>query len=178
MHNLAVLYAEGIDGKPDYKVAAQWFRRRRCYGVTDSQYNLAILYARGIGIAGQSRRILPLVRAGRRQRRQRSRQEARRGRGPARSSRRWRRPRLAAQGFTPEREPDEAINLKAPPGGWDKAPAAQAKPRRKRRRRRKTTRLRQYGDLNNAVSVALLRNCVDIRAIEPIPKGSELPRRA
>ena len=27
MHNLAVLYAEGIDGKPDYKVAAQWFRK-------------------------------------------------------------------------------------------------------------------------------------------------------
>ena len=27
MHNLAVLYAEGVDGKPDYKIAAQWFRK-------------------------------------------------------------------------------------------------------------------------------------------------------
>ena len=27
MHNLAVLYAEGIDGKPDYRTAAQWFRK-------------------------------------------------------------------------------------------------------------------------------------------------------
>ena len=50
MHNLAVLYAEGIDGKPDYKPAAQWFRKAAGYGVTDSQYNLAILYARGIGV--------------------------------------------------------------------------------------------------------------------------------
>jgi localization factor PodJL len=27
MHNLAVLYAEGIDGKPDYKAASEWFRK-------------------------------------------------------------------------------------------------------------------------------------------------------
>ncbi len=44
MHNMAVLYAEGIDGKPDYKTAAEWFRRAADYGVADSQYNLAILY--------------------------------------------------------------------------------------------------------------------------------------
>ena len=50
MHNLAVLYAEGIDGKPDYKAASEWFRKAAGYGVTDSQYNLAILYARGIGV--------------------------------------------------------------------------------------------------------------------------------
>jgi localization factor PodJL len=37
---------------------------------------------------------------------------------------------LAEQSFAPEREPDEAINLKAPPGGWDHVPAAPAKPRR------------------------------------------------
>ena len=47
---MAVLYAEGIDGKPDYKTAAEWFRRAADYGVADSQYNLAILYARGIGV--------------------------------------------------------------------------------------------------------------------------------
>ena len=43
MHNLAVLYAEGIDGKPDYKTAAQWFRKAAECGIADSQYNLGIL---------------------------------------------------------------------------------------------------------------------------------------
>jgi len=50
MHNLAVLYAEGVDGKPDYQTAAKWFRKAADCGVSDSQYNLGILYARGIGI--------------------------------------------------------------------------------------------------------------------------------
>ena len=50
MHNLAVLYAEGVDGKPDYQTAARWFRKAADHGVVDSQYNLAILYARGIGV--------------------------------------------------------------------------------------------------------------------------------
>ena len=50
MHNLAVLYAEGIDGKPDYATAVTWFRKAAQHGVADSQYNLGILYARGIGV--------------------------------------------------------------------------------------------------------------------------------
>jgi localization factor PodJL len=50
MHNLAVLYAEGVSGDPDYRNAAQWFRKAADHGVPDSQYNLAILYARGIGV--------------------------------------------------------------------------------------------------------------------------------
>ena len=50
MHNLAVLSAEGVDGKPDYAAAASWFRKAAEFGVRDSQYNLAILYARGLGI--------------------------------------------------------------------------------------------------------------------------------
>ena len=50
MHNLAVLYAEGINGPADYRTAAQWFRRAADRGIADSQYNLAILYARGIGV--------------------------------------------------------------------------------------------------------------------------------
>ncbi len=45
-----MLYAEGIDGKPDYQSAAKWFRKAAGYGVADSQYNLGILYARGIGV--------------------------------------------------------------------------------------------------------------------------------
>ena len=50
MHNIAVLSAEGVDGKPDYAAASSWFRKASEYGVRDSQYNLAILYARGLGV--------------------------------------------------------------------------------------------------------------------------------
>ena len=51
MHNLAVLTAEGGEsGKPDYASAAQWFRKAAEYGVRDSQYNVAILLARGLGV--------------------------------------------------------------------------------------------------------------------------------
>lgn len=51
MHNLAVLAADGGDaGKPDYATAAQWFKKAAEYGVRDSQYNLAVLLARGLGI--------------------------------------------------------------------------------------------------------------------------------
>src|SRR6185436_12820057 len=49
MHNLAVLYAEGVDGKPDYTNAVLWFRKAADYGVADSQFNLAVLVARGLG---------------------------------------------------------------------------------------------------------------------------------
>lgn len=50
MHNLGVLYADGIDGKPDYASAAEWFRRAAEYGLRDSEYNLATLTARGLGV--------------------------------------------------------------------------------------------------------------------------------
>ena len=50
MHNLAVLYAEGVSGTPDYKSAAVWFRKAADHGIKDSQYNLAVLYARGAGM--------------------------------------------------------------------------------------------------------------------------------
>jgi localization factor PodJL len=50
MHNLAVILAEGVEGKPDYAAAAKWFLRAAEYGVRDSQFNLAILYARGMGV--------------------------------------------------------------------------------------------------------------------------------
>ena len=50
MHNLAVLYAEGVNGTPDYETAVGWFRKAADHGIEDSQYNLAILYGRGIGV--------------------------------------------------------------------------------------------------------------------------------
>ena len=57
--------------------------------------------------------------------------------------------KLAAQSFVAEREPDEATNLKAPPGGWDQTPAAPAKPRRARCRKRLSSCVN--GALNNAL---------------------------
>ncbi len=51
MHNLAVLSAEnGESGKPDYAEAAQWFRRAGELGIRDSQFNLGVLYGRGLGV--------------------------------------------------------------------------------------------------------------------------------
>ena len=129
MHNLAVLYAEGIDGKPDYKAASEWFRKAAGYGVTDSQYNLAILYARGIGVPAnlaESYRWFALAAANGDSDAAKKRDEvaARLDQQTLATA------KLAAQAFVAEREPDEATNLKAPPGGWDQAPAAPVKPRR------------------------------------------------
>jgi localization factor PodJL len=129
MHNLAVLYAEGIDGKPDYKVAADWFRKAAMYGVADSQYNLAILYARGIGMPAnlaESYRWFAIAAANGDQDAARKRDEvaARLDKQTLMTA------KLAVQSFVPDREPEEATSLKAPPGGWDHAPAPQAKPRR------------------------------------------------
>ncbi len=50
MHNLAVLAAEGNDGKADYYAASRWFRMAADRNVRDSQYNLGVLYARGAGV--------------------------------------------------------------------------------------------------------------------------------
>ncbi|PWG73688.1 hypothetical protein DF186_21760, partial [Enterococcus hirae] len=50
MHNLAVLYADGRGGEPDFVKAAEWFTQAAELGLVDSQYNLGVLYARGLGI--------------------------------------------------------------------------------------------------------------------------------
>jgi localization factor PodJL len=50
MHNLAVLYATGAAGNPDFDQAAHWFQKAAEFNVRDSQFNLAILYARGSGV--------------------------------------------------------------------------------------------------------------------------------
>jgi localization factor PodJL len=128
MHNLAVLYAEGVDGKPDYKAASEWFRKAAGYGVTDSQYNLAILYARGIGVPAnlaESYRWFALAAAGGDTEAAKKRDEV----ATRLDQQTLAAAKAAAQNFVAEREPDEATNLRAPPGGWDKTPAAQAKPK-------------------------------------------------
>src|SRR5690606_25251830 len=50
MHNLAVIHAEGRGTAQDFKTAAGWFTQAANYGLGDSQYNLAILNERGLGI--------------------------------------------------------------------------------------------------------------------------------
>ncbi len=53
MHNLAVMMVEdsGPSGKPDYASAIPWFRQAADRGLRDSQYNLGVLYARGMGVS-------------------------------------------------------------------------------------------------------------------------------
>ena len=123
MHNIGVLYAEGIDGKPDFKAAAQWFRKSAALGVADSQYNLAVLYARGIGIdrdLGEAYQWFSLA--------------AKAGDADAAKKRdeigaRLDQSTLAAvrkqvDSWVAERQPAEAATVPAPTGGWDQAEAA------------------------------------------------------
>jgi localization factor PodJL len=130
MHNLAVLYAEGIDGKPDYKAASEWFRKAAGYGVTDSQYNLAILFARGIGVQTnlvESYRWFALAAANGDTDAAKKRDEIASRLDPTTLAT----AKLSVQAFIPEREPDEATNLRIPQGGWDSPGTAPAKPRRR-----------------------------------------------
>ncbi|MET0276871.1 MAG: hypothetical protein ABW198_00940 [Pseudorhodoplanes sp.] len=129
MHNLAVLYAEGADGKPDYKVAAEWFRRAADFGVADSQFNLAILFARGIGIdqnLAESYRWFALAAL------QGDRDAAKKRDDVAAKldTATLAQARAAVQSFIAQPQPDEAITVQTPPGGWDK-PAAENAPARK-----------------------------------------------
>jgi localization factor PodJL len=51
MHNLAVLYAGGaLGGSPDYAQAAHWFAEAAAYDIRDSQFNLGVLFERGLGV--------------------------------------------------------------------------------------------------------------------------------
>ncbi|MGA2125221.1 MAG: hypothetical protein ABSG76_03620 [Xanthobacteraceae bacterium] len=127
MHNLAVLYAEGLEGKPDYQMASQLFHRAADRGVSDSQYNLGILYARGIGVEqnlAESYKWFALAAdqgdadAGKK----RDEVAARLDPQSLVAA------RLAVQTWTADPQPEEAISVKAPAGGWDHAAAA-AKPK-------------------------------------------------
>jgi localization factor PodJL len=50
MHNLAVMSANQSKGSPDYTVAAQWFSEAAERGLSDSQFNLAVLHENGLGV--------------------------------------------------------------------------------------------------------------------------------
>jgi len=127
MHNLAVLDADGGGKGPDYKSAAQWFRKAADRGVADSQFNLGILYARGIGVEqnlAESFKWFSLAAA---------QGDADAGHKRDDIAKRLDAQSLAAaklaiQTFTAEPQPDDAINVATPQGGWDPAPTAATKP--------------------------------------------------
>jgi localization factor PodJL len=118
MHNLAVLYAEGSAGKPDYQTAARWFRKAADYGVVDSQYNLGILYARGIGVTANPTEAYKWFALA-----------SRNGDADAAKKRDEVGKRLdpkslalataAVQAWSAATQPEAAIDVKAPAGGWD-----------------------------------------------------------
>jgi len=130
MHNLAVLYAEGVSGRADYRTAALWFRKAADRGVTDSQYNLGVLYARGTGTPLNYTEAYKWFALAAKE----GDVEAARKRDEmalqldddtlAAAD-------LAVKNWRPEPQPDDAIKVKTPPGGWDTSTPAKPKPRTK-----------------------------------------------
>jgi localization factor PodJL len=129
MHNLAVLDADGGGKGADYKSAAQWFRKAADRGVADSQVNLGILYARGIGVEqnlAESFKWFTLAAAQGDADAGRKRDDIAKRLDPQSLAA----AKLAIQTFIAEPQPSDAVNVAAPAGGWDSAPAqpAAAKP--------------------------------------------------
>jgi localization factor PodJL len=128
MHNLAVLYAEGISSDPDYRNAAHWFRKAADRGIPDSQYNLGILYARGIGVEAnlaESYKWFALAA-------QQGDKDANKKRDDVAArldAQSLAAARAAVQSFTAEPQPAEAVEVKPPPGGWEKPAAAPHAPK-------------------------------------------------
>jgi localization factor PodJL len=138
MHNLAVLYSVGLDGNPDYKTASEWFRKAADHGLADSQYNLGILYARGIGVEqnlAESYKWFALAA-------QQGDQDAGKKRDDIASRldpQSLVAARLAVQTWTADPQPDKAINVAPPAGGWERGPARGASAKTKAERRTGTS---------------------------------------
>ncbi|MGE0287021.1 MAG: hypothetical protein AB7I42_22255 [Bradyrhizobium sp.] len=129
MHNLAVLDADGGGKGANYKGAAQWFRKAADRGVADSQYNLGILYARGIGVEqnlAESFKWFSLAAAQGDADSGSKRDDVAKRLDPQSLAA----AKLAIQTFTAEPQPDDAVNVASPAGGWDNAAtqAGAAKP--------------------------------------------------
>lgn len=125
MHNLAVLDADGGGKGADYKSAAQWFRKAADRGVADSQVNLGILYARGIGVEqnlAESFKWFSLAAAQGDADAGHKRDDIAKRLDPQSLAA----AKLAIQTFTAEPQPSDAVNVPAPAGGWDSAPAQPA----------------------------------------------------
>jgi localization factor PodJL len=129
MHNLAVLFAEGVDGKPDYPTAAKWFRKAADRGISDSQYNLGVLTARGLGVDANmtdSYKWFALAAAHGDHEAAKKRDEV----AAHLDAKTLAAAKQAVASFKPAPQPEEAIKVPAPPGGWDHAtarPASKAK---------------------------------------------------
>ena len=127
MHNLAVLYADGGGKGADFKSAAQWFRKAADHGIADSQYNLGILYARGIGVEqnlAESFKWFSLAAAQGDSDATHKRDDVAKRLDPQSLAA----AKLAIQTFTVDPQPNDAVNVPAPAGGWDgKASAASGK---------------------------------------------------
>jgi localization factor PodJL len=118
MHNLAVLYAEGVNGPGDYHTAALWFQKAAERGITDSQYNLGVLYERGSGEPQNDAEAYKWFALAAEQ----GDREAAAKRDEIASEldqQTLESAELAVKAFKPEPQPDDAINVKVPPGGWD-----------------------------------------------------------
>ena len=128
MHNLAVLDADGGGKGANYKSAAQWFRKAADRGIADSQYNLGILYARGIGVEqnlAESFKWFSLAAAqGDADAGHKRDDVAKRLDAQSLAA-----AKLAIQTFIAEPQPDDAINVAGPAGGWDLAPAQTGNPK-------------------------------------------------
>jgi localization factor PodJL len=121
MHNLAVLDADGGGKGANYKNASLWFRKAADRGVADSQFNLGILYARGIGVEqnlAESFKWFSLAAA------QGDADSAHKRDDIAKrlDAQSLAAAKLAIQTFTPEPQPDDAVNVASPAGGWDAGP--------------------------------------------------------
>jgi localization factor PodJL len=130
MHNLAVLYAEGIDGRPDYATAAQWFRKASQRGIADSQYNLGVLCARGLGTPRDHREAykwFALAAAQGDNESARKRDEIGSHMDPGTLAN----AQATVKSFVPELQPDEAMVVAQPPGGWDNAAGTTLPPRKR-----------------------------------------------
>jgi localization factor PodJL len=122
MHNLAVLDADGGGAGANYKSAAQWFRKAAERGVADSQFNLGILYARGIGVEqnlAESFKWFSLAAAQGDADAAQKRDDVAKRLDPQSLAA----AKLAIQTFATEPQPDDAVNVTPPPGGWDSAPS-------------------------------------------------------
>ena len=129
MHNLAVIYAEGVNGPPDYNKAAEWFRKAANHGVRDSQYNLAILYARGIGVQKNDAEAYKWFALAADQGDKEAgikRDEIASHLDPQTLAA----ARNAVKSFTPEPQPDDAVNVKTA-AAWN-APASAARPAKRK----------------------------------------------
>ena len=123
MHNMAVLYAEGaITGKPDYASAAQWFHLAAEHGLRDSEYNYAILVARGLGPAVDLPEAYKWFSLAADQGDQDAALEARRDRRQTRQCRGLAKAKEAAAAFAPKSASPLANDATLPAVSWAEVP--------------------------------------------------------